>query len=85
MFAPLGASGRAFTKNSGLSNVGLLMKTWGKVTKVADDNSYMYVDDGSNLKDNNPDGITGIKVVLTDTYDLALSSANAEYEKFNVG
>ena len=74
---PLGTSNRSFAKGSGLSSVGLLMKTWGKVTYIDPNGAFMYVDDGSVLNDGNTLGdggaaITGIKVLLDQTYDLSL-------------
>lgn len=35
----------------GLNNIGLLIKTWGKVTSVDETNKYFYIDDGSKLSD----------------------------------
>lgn len=74
VIAPLGTAGRSFA--TGLSNKCLLMKTWGKVTYVDPNGAFMYVDDGSNLSDGNTldngQPVTGIKVVLDDTYDPGL-------------
>ncbi|MEN6356765.1 MAG: hypothetical protein ABFD83_06740 [Armatimonadota bacterium] len=36
---------------AGANNIGLLIKTWGKVTWVDTSNEYFYIDDGSALKD----------------------------------
>lgn len=36
---------------AGLNNIGLLIKTWGKVTWVDTTNECFYIDDGSALKD----------------------------------
>lgn len=44
---------------SGLNNVGLLVRAWGKVTSVGTD--YFYFDDGSNCDDGS--GATGVRVV----------------------
>ena len=49
-----GVSGVAY----GLNNVGLLVRTTGKVTAIGSD--YFYVDDGSNLSDGS--GHTGVRV-----------------------
>ncbi|MFQ3549814.1 MAG: alpha-L-arabinofuranosidase C-terminal domain-containing protein [Armatimonadota bacterium] len=48
----------------GLNNIGLLVKTWGKVTHIGD--GYMYIDDGSDLNDdpaNCQNPTRGIKVI----------------------
>lgn len=42
----------------GLNNIGLLVKTWGRVTYVG--SSYFYIDDGSGLNDGS--GHTGIRM-----------------------
>lgn len=50
----------------GPNNIGLLVRTWGKVTWVDTANQYFYIDDGSGLKDGTlrTDGtaVTGIRV-----------------------
>lgn len=43
----------------GLNNIGLLVRTWGKVKAVVG-SFYLYIDDGSNLKDGY--GYTGVRV-----------------------
>lgn len=45
---------------SGLNNIGLLIKTWGKVTFVDTANKLFYIDDGSNLNDSS--GHIGLRV-----------------------
>jgi len=47
--------------STGRNNVGMLIKTWGKVTAsydVASAESYFYIDDGSGLKDGSTDPYT---------------------------
>lgn len=58
---PVGASGKAI-QGPGASLSGLLARIWGKVTSVASDGSYLYVDDGSGVTDSS--GNIGIRVVL---------------------
>jgi len=48
-------------KGKGVRNVGLLVRTWGKVTAVG--TGWFYIDDGSKCSDGT--GITGIKVIST--------------------
>ena len=67
--APLGMNNRAV---GGTLVTGLLAKTWGKVTGIAEDGSYAYIDDGSGLNDGNAEGFTGIRVILAGTSDLGL-------------
>jgi len=40
-----------YPNGRGVNNMGLLVKIWGRVTYVADDNTYFYIDDGSGLRD----------------------------------
>lgn len=63
--APVALNGKAFANPDGLSNIGLLMTIYGKVTAVSGDQTYCYVDDGSAVS-NEPD-TTGIKVILPST------------------
>lgn len=44
-----GSGQRGVTGTSGLNNMGLLIRTSGTVTQIGD--GYLYIDDGSNLKD----------------------------------
>lgn len=44
----------------GLYNVGVLVRTWGRVTAVGDD--WFYIDDGSNLQDGS--GNAGVRVTV---------------------
>lgn len=57
----LGMNGRAFASSAGLSNIGLLIKTWGKVTLVDQASKCCVIKDGSNsngIKVLIPDGVT---------------------------
>ncbi len=48
----------------GLNSIGLLIRTWGKVTQIGAD--YLYVDDGSGLRDGTSTGETenvGVRVI----------------------
>ncbi len=59
---PLGVSNRVFG-GAGLSNAGLLVRTWGKVTSRG--SGFFYVDDGSGLADGTSTGgqpNTGVRV-----------------------
>jgi len=65
-----GAHGRqaAIKGGTGLNNIGLLVRIWGKVTQVGSD--YLYVDDGSAIKDGTLTGSTenvGVRVVCDPT------------------
>jgi len=51
---------RGVTNGIGLTNTGLLVKTWGKVTGVGWD--YFYIDDGSALDDGS--GLDGLKIYV---------------------
>lgn len=74
--SPIGPSNRALAGGSfnvltpgaynasGLNNVGLLARAWGKVTSVGTD--YFYFDDGSNCDDGS--GSSGVRVVGVSGY-----------------
>jgi len=49
---------------NGPNNIGLLIRTWGKVTKLDTINKYFYIDDGSNRLDES--GFVGIRVSYND-------------------
>jgi len=53
-----GAGQSGVLGGSGLNNIGLLVKTWGKITHNG--NTYIYIDDGSALEDGS--GYTGVRV-----------------------
>ena len=53
----------------GLNNIGLLIKTWGKVSYVAPDNTYFYINDGSNRNDGS--GHIGLRVACDNLADGA--------------
>jgi hypothetical protein len=64
-----GSSEYKLLPDSGLNNVGLLVKTTGKVTYIDPAGNFAYIDDGSHADDGNtlgPNGISikGIKVLL---------------------
>ena len=44
----------------GLNNIGLLIRTWGRVTFVDPGNAFFYIDDGTNRIDGS--GNTGVRV-----------------------
>ena len=59
-----GASQKGVAGASGLNNIGLLVTTWGKVTQIG--SGYLYIDDGSNLKDGTLTGAEeniGVRVI----------------------
>jgi hypothetical protein len=45
---------------TGVNNIGLLIKTWGKVTFVDPANKYFYINDGSNRQDGS--GQIGLRI-----------------------
>lgn len=52
----------------GLNNIGLLIKTWGKVTQIG--SGYLYIDDGSGLRDEtqtDAEGNMGVRVICSPT------------------
>lgn len=58
----LGTANRSVS-GIGASVSGLLVKMWGRVTFVAGDDSYIYMDDGSEINDGS--GHTGVRVILS--------------------
>lgn len=66
----LNANTPGVTDGTGLNNIGLLVKTCGKVTYVDDTNKFFYIDDGSGIKDGTlkPDStpVIGIRVSYKD-------------------
>lgn len=64
----IGENTAGVTGGKGLRNIGLLVKTWGKVTYVGDD--FFYIDDGSRLDDGS--GYIGLKVNCRDLCKPAL-------------
>ena len=58
-----GASLNAYTpgvqNGAGANNIGILVKTWGKVTWVDTTNQFFYIDDGTALKDGSKHTDTG--------------------------
>jgi hypothetical protein len=59
---------RGVTGGFGLNNIGLLVRTWGKVTQIGTD--HLYINDGSNLKDGTSTGSEqniGIRVICDST------------------
>jgi len=46
---PVGPYTSGVKGSEGLNNIGLLIRTWGKVTQIGSD--YLYIDDGSYLRD----------------------------------
>jgi hypothetical protein len=78
---PLGMTNKVIT-GVGVAPSALLVTTWGKVTYVDTNKSYMYIDDGSNANDGS--GHAGIKVVLDAANDLGLSTAAVEGDHVSV-
>jgi hypothetical protein len=56
-----GAGQQGITGGFGPNNLGLLIRTWGKVTYKGSD--YVYIDDGSKQQDNS--GHVGVKIIAT--------------------
>lgn len=53
---------------SGLNNIGMLIKTWGRITRIGE--GYLYIDDGSGLKDGTStegEENIGVKVICDPT------------------
>lgn len=65
----------AYTKGvengRGLNNIGLLIKTWGKVTYKDPAGKFFYINDGSALKDGTKNGTTDIIGVRVSVENLA--------------
>ncbi len=55
-----GAGQQGVLGGAGLNNIGLLVRTWGKVTHVGD--GFFYFDDGSNLREGS--GFAGVKALV---------------------
>lgn len=54
-----------FLPSCALSNIGLLVRVWGKVTQVEETGQYFYIDDGSHINDGTLTGTTpnvGIRI-----------------------
>lgn len=50
----------------GINNVGLLVRTWGRVTYVDPSGAFFYIDDGSPINDGSGlPGATGVRVLLS--------------------
>ena len=65
---PVGPYTSGVKGSEGLNNIGLLIRTWGKVTQIGSD--YLYVDDGSNLRDCTSTGAEaniGVRVICNPT------------------
>lgn len=58
-----GAGQQGITNAHGLNNLGLLVRAWGRVTYKG--SGYVYIDDGSKLRDNS--GHIGIKITASGT------------------
>ena len=54
-------------KGTGPNNIGLLIRTWGKVTKLDTTQKFFYIDDGSNRIDNS--GFLGVRVSYNNLAD----------------
>ena len=80
---PLGMNNKAVL-GQGLVPKDLLIKIWGKVTYFDPSGSFMYVDDGSNMNDDNSGSYSGVKVVLNGTNDPGLATAASEGENVSV-
>lgn len=63
-------------QGAGVNNIGLLIRTWGKVTYIDTTNKYFYINDGSNLADgtlgSDQSAVLGVRV----SYDN-LASGNS--------
>jgi hypothetical protein len=65
---PFGAFSAGVTGGFGVQNLGLLVRTYGKVTQIGTD--YLYIDDGANLKDGTLTGSEediGVRVMCNPT------------------
>lgn len=66
--SPVGLLTPGVNGGRGLNNIGLLVRVWGKVTQIGDD--YLYIDDGSKLKDGTLTGEEeniGVRVICDPT------------------
>lgn len=64
---PMGITGKSFAGPVGVDPTGLLARIWGKVSFIAPDRRFVFVDDGSGLVDSV--GRAGVKVELAGTAD----------------
>ena len=63
---PIGQQG--FVGAIGLNNIGLLVRTWGRITAIGD--GFIYIDDGSRLRDGTLCGVDpsiGLRVICDPT------------------
>ena len=63
-------------KGSGANNIGLLIRTWGKVTKLDTNLKFFYIDDGSNRLDES--GFVGVRVSYNNLPDGVTINPPAE-------
>lgn len=75
--APLGMTGKSIN-GSGLSGVGLLVRTWGEVTYVNSTDGYCYIDDGSGISDG--PAYTGVKVITSGLSNQSSIAVDSYYE-----
>ena len=57
----VGGSAYVGTNTLGLSNQGLMVRVWGKVTKVS--GNVFWIDDGSGVASSEIDGTKGLKII----------------------
>ena len=81
-----GTPTKGFENGKGIFTIGLLVKTWGKVTYRDPGGTFFYIDDGSKVKDGTKDAsnhdILGVRVSidnLASGNSIAMPAANVVY------
>lgn len=62
---------RGVQNGKGVNNIGLLIKTWGKVTYCDPNGKYFYIDDGAGRMDGTKNGTQDVKGVRVSIDELA--------------
>ena len=77
-----GTPTKGFENGKGLYTIGLLVKTWGKVTYRDPAGKFFYIDDGSRLMDGTNSNILGIRVSIDNLAggnSIAMPATNVVY------
>ena len=77
-----GTPTKGFENGKGLYTIGLLVKTWGKVTYRDPAGKFFYIDDGSRLMDGTNNNILGIRVSIDNLAggnSIAMPATNVVY------
>lgn len=60
-------------QSSGMNNIGLLVRVWGRVTQIDPDGAYFYIDDGSKTED-------GTKTAFSANYGVRILADGRSYQ-----